>query len=367
MTGIQHTGSTADAILAAEPTMEESGKDVLDPCRDPAWDREVDGHPGKTAFHTSAWAKVLVATYGHRPVYLRLSDGGKGTTLLPLMEVRSWLTGRRGVALPFSDECGPLTHAGFEAPQFVKALTELAQRRGWKHFEVRGGVRLHDDINGEPSFCAHSLDLLRSEQEVFDGFDSSVRRAIRKAERSGLKVRVGREFRAIEQYYRLHVQTRKKHGVPPQPFQFFKNIHRELVTPGHGFVVVAEREGEPIAASVYFQAGAHAVYKFGASDETQQEYRGSNLVMWEAIKFLMKNHATTLEFGRTSMGNAGLRRFKLSWGTKERPLSYFRQATRSGAWQAVADKSEGSHRAFFGRLPLWANRFLGALLYQHLD
>ena len=28
--------------------------------------------------------------------------------LLPLMEVDSWLTGRRGISLPFTDECEPL-------------------------------------------------------------------------------------------------------------------------------------------------------------------------------------------------------------------------------------------------------------------
>ena len=81
---------------------------ILDPIHNPGWDHVVALHRDAGCFHTSAWAKVLHQTYNHRPFYLRFSRGRRLAALVPLMEVRSPFTGRRGVCLPFSDVCEPL-------------------------------------------------------------------------------------------------------------------------------------------------------------------------------------------------------------------------------------------------------------------
>ena len=81
---------------------------ILDPVNDPGWDHVVALHRDAGCFHTSAWAKVLHQTYKHQPFYLQFSRGRRLAALIPLMEVRSPFTGRRGVCLPFSDACEPL-------------------------------------------------------------------------------------------------------------------------------------------------------------------------------------------------------------------------------------------------------------------
>ncbi len=81
---------------------------ILDPVHDPGWDAVVALHRDAGCFHTSAWAKVLHQTYNHQPFYLQFSRGRRLAALIPLMEVRSLFTGRRGVCLPFSDACEPL-------------------------------------------------------------------------------------------------------------------------------------------------------------------------------------------------------------------------------------------------------------------
>src|SRR5205823_295553 len=117
--------------------------------------------------------------------------------------------------------------------------------------------------------------------------------------------------------------TRKRHGLPPQPVSFFLNIYEEVIKAGLGFLVMAKSGSRPVAAAVFFHHGKSAVYKFGASDESFQELRGNNLVMWEAIQSLARRGFKTLHFGRTSPANAGLRRFKLAWGTTEETISYY--------------------------------------------
>ena len=155
-------------------------------------------------------------------------------------------------------------------------------------------------------------------------------------------------------FYRLHVRTRRRHGLPPQPFSFFRNIHRHVIKPGLGFVALAHSASRPIAGAVFFSLGRNAIYKFGASDERYQDSRPNNLVIWHAIQKLAAARAETLHLGRTSLRNEGLRRFKLGWGTIERPLEYFRFDVTSNCWTPAKDNASGIHNALFKRLPLIA-------------
>ena len=340
---------------------------IIDPLNDPKWDRLAATHPERNFFHSSAWARVLSQTYGHQPFYLHLSQRSKLVALLPLMEVRSCLTGRRGVSLPFTDFCGPLVFGEMDAGRMWSEVSDFARERKWKYLELRGQGTAPKSASPSVTFRRHTLDLRDGPEELLAGTTGAVRRAIRKAGANGLRVQIKRGRDAMVEFYRLHCQTRRRHGIPPQPLSFFLNIHREVIEAGLGFVVVAELESRPVAAAVFFHLEKNAIYKFGASDETRQELRGNNLVMWEGIRFLAENGFESLDFGRTSLGNEGLRRFKLGWGTTEETIEYFKFDPAAGAWLTDRDKSSGFHTALFSRLPLTVNRLAGTLLYPHLD
>ncbi|MEI2725731.1 MAG: GNAT family N-acetyltransferase [Verrucomicrobiota bacterium] len=165
---------------------------------------------------------------------------------------------------------------------------------------------------------------------LFAGLDAGVRRAIRKAQAAKVEIEIVTDLAAVQTYYALHCQTRRRHGVPPQPFRFFASIHRHLVAAGLGRVIQARWQGRIVASAVFFQFGRHAVYKFGASDRAFQHLRPTNLLMWEAIKWHAAHGFTALHFGRTSLANEGLRRFKLGFGAREERLACFRYDFRSG-------------------------------------
>jgi hypothetical protein len=339
----------------------------INPVTDPDWDRLAASHPDFGFFHSAAWAKVLTRTYGHEPVYLRFSQRSELVALIPMMQVRSPVTGRRGVCLPFSDFCGPLTFDETGPAVGVDELTGVARRRKWKYFEVRGGKALEGSAAPASVFYGHTLDLRIGLEALLTHVKSSAHRALRKAERSGLGVQVAGTRMAMMEFYRLHVRTRKRHGVPPQPASFFLNIHDEVIKPGLGFVVIASSGSRRIAAAVFFQLGKKAIYKFGASDERFQELRANNMTMWKGIRFLVQNGAETLHFGRTSLQNDGLRRFKLAWGTEEETISYHKFDITKGAWVPRRDVASGFHEAVFSRLPSTMNRLAGSIIYPHLD
>ena len=329
------------------------------------WDALLTSRPDFSFFHGAAWLKVLVETYGFTPHYLATGPVNALESVLPLMEVDSWLTGRRGVSLPFTDDCAPLaSNVGANGKLFQSALS-IGRERGWKYIECRGGRKLFGAVPAAVSYYGHSLGLVRDEEKLFERLESSVRRAIRKSQKDGVTVEVDQSLEAVKIFYRLQCETRKRHGLPPQPFEFFVNIHRHILSLNQGIVVLARHQGRVVAASVYFFLGGRAIYKYGASDMAQQQLRPSNSVMWEAIRWLASHGATQLHFGKTAMANEGLRRFKLAWGTTEETIEYVKYDLRQNRFVTEPDAVSGWHNAVFRSLPGFLSRAAGKVLYKH--
>jgi hypothetical protein len=89
--------------------------------------------------------------------------------------------------------------------------------------------------------------------------------------------------------------------------------------------------------------------------------------MWEALKHCAAKGCETLHFGRTSAANEGLRRFKLSFGTREQPLRYFKFDFRKNQFVTAVDRAEGWPNHLFRLLPPPLFRLVGRLLYPHLS
>jgi hypothetical protein len=367
--GTEETATLSGDYSFVEPKTSDKSLQmrVLNPLHDPGWDHVVALHRDAGRFHTSAWAKVLHQTYNHQPFYLQFSRGRRLAALIPLMEVSSPFTGRRGVCLPFSDACEPLIFDPDAVGLVRERLIRFAQERRWKHLEIRGGKFFQLAASAATKFYGHTLDLRSGAEELSTRFASPVRRAIRKAERSDLSAVVARNRPAIDDFYRLHVQTRRRHGLPPQPASFFLNIYEHIIRPGLGFIVLAQRGSRPIAAAIFFRFGKNALYKYGASDKKFQEFRANNLVMWQGIQFLARNGAERLHFGRTACENDGLRRFKLSWDAAEETIDYFRVDPSGGQCLTPVRHVSGFHKKIFGSLPLVFNRLAGSMIYPHLD
>jgi len=171
---------------------------------------------------------------------------------------------------------------------------------------------------------------------------------------------------AMQAFYRLLCLTRRRHGVPPQPFSFFAQIQRHVMATNQGWIVLARQGHSPVAGAVFFHHGRQAIYKFGASDETRQELRANNLVMWQAIQHFAREGMVRLDFGRTSLANAGLRKFKLGWGAQEDRIDYLRYDLQADVFVTSRDESTGWHNRLFRALPLPLSRLAGALFYRHI-
>ena len=311
----------------------------------------------------------MAHSYGHKPIYLRFYRRDKLVALVPIMEVNSPITGVRGVSLPFSDFCAPLMFDDDAAAfPLLEEINKVGLRRNWRYFEIRSSALADDSCFPTKRYYEHELDLTPGPVRLFDAIAPSARRATRKAEKSGLDVKMSDSWDAMRDFYRLHLRTRRRHGLPPQPLSFFRNIHREIIELGHGFIMLAKSAMRPVAAAVFFHSGREALYKFGASNASAQSLRPSNLVMWKAIEHLANSGFRTLHFGRTDLDDDGLRRFKRSWGTVERELRYFRYAGNTRPLCPLPSRDgRPLYTHIFRRLPLLLNRTVGKFVYPHID
>lgn len=342
--------------------------EAVDPFRDASWDEQVAGSEHHHIFHLGAWARVLVETYRQRPHFLRIRQGSETAALLPVMEVRSALTGRRGVSMPFGDLAGLLILRGPLTRDLAPLLSDWIRGNRWSHLELRGSwePRENQCIPAVRSYLEHELDLVQNSSVMFANLSASNRRALRKSERGGLVLSMEATREAILEYYHLHERTRRRHGLPPQPRRYFEAISRNLVERGHGWVVTARKGRRAIASALFLGSGTKAIYKFGASDPGFWPLRPNQAVMWHAILRLVDRGFKTLHFGRTHPDDEGLKRFKSSWGCRTRTLSYLRLRA-DGSWASPGSLPAESHAWLFGRMPLAANRIAGRLIYPHLD
>ena len=348
--------TTADApFRLVDPLQSESGQ---------RWDGLAKSATNATVFHTSAWAKVLAESYRYRPAYM-IFDHGNGTEmLLPMMEVKSIITGTRGVSLPFTDYCETLTTGGPSLVELPEQIKEYARGRGWKSIEFRGFTGI--DAAPSASYYGHILSLTPNADVLFAGMTGSTRRNVRKAIKEGVEISTSDSEESVKKYYRLHCVTRKRQGVPPQPYSFFRNIHKRLIAEDNGFVVLASKGGVVIAGAVYLSFGKRAMYKFGASKYEYQNLRANSLVMWEAIKKLQRSGFQSLCFGRTDLHRTGLRRFKMGFGAAERVINYHKLDMRTSTFVKPSSSTSERYESIFKAMPVPLLRMAGAILYRHV-
>jgi hypothetical protein len=339
---------------------------IVNPLVYPEWDDLLLSSQGGSVFHSSLWAHVLCDSYNYEPYYLVRIQDNKIVSLFPFMEVKSILTGKRGVSLPFTDYCEPITSSTSDMHELVDFMTNYGANRKWRYIEYRGGADIMGIECSSTYYYRHVLQLSPDSSVVFEQFKSSTRRNIRKAEREGVTVIIGNSLPEVDTFYRLHCITRKKHGLPPQPSEFFHKIHEYIVGNNHGQVALAHYQGRAIAGAVYLHFGQEAIYKFGASMSEYLHLRPNDLLMWSAIQEYCRKGYKTFCFGRTEPQNEGLRQFKNGWGTAEKKVYYYRFDVGKKEYLKGPSTDLSIATALFRMTPLFMSKWLGKAMYRHV-
>lgn len=339
---------------------------IIDPLKVKDWNELVLTNNDYSFFCSSHWAKVLKESYDYSPKYFTSVANHKLDALIPFMEIDSFFTGRRGVSLPFTDFCDPIAYNKFMFDSFFKEITKYGENKKWGFIELRGGNGILEGKDSYVETYIHTLPLKGTDDEIFSSFKSNTRRNIRSAEKKGVKIESGNTMEMLENFYALNCLTRKRHGIPPQPISFYKNIFENVIKPGYGVIIQAEYENKVIASCIYFHLGKKAVYKYGASDKDDQNVRANNLIMWEAIKYYNQKGFDQLNFGRTDLDNDGLRRYKLSWGTTEELKKYYRFDLNKKRFITKGPDGGFNYKKILNKMPIPILKLIGKVAYRHV-
>jgi hypothetical protein len=337
---------------------------VLNPLKNAEWNDMLLTLGQSTVFHSANWARLLAETYGYHPAYLTLSEGGAFRGCLPLMEVQSLLTGRRGVCLSFSDCCEALARGPEDFRLLFDSVLELGQISGWRYVEFRGEPYLSGETPAR--IYAHHAIELGDEQLMHSRLRKGTASSIKKAQKDGVSVEICDSLKGVRDFYRLHCMTRRRHGLPPQPASFFDKLHEHVISQGLGFTALARHGGIPVAGLVCLHFGGNAVYKYGASDEAFKQLSGTNLVLWETIKNCARQGMRSLSLGRTDLDNEGLLTFKNGWGAQKSDLSYYRYEFGSHGFVCERERDLKLFKIVLRKLPVELLKLIGRFAYRHM-
>ncbi|MGB7297135.1 MAG: GNAT family N-acetyltransferase [Candidatus Aminicenantales bacterium] len=289
------------------------------------WDEFASAHPKATPFHLSGWLKTISETYAIDPWLVALEDAnGKIAALTPFFRLKRLLGSRRLVCLPFSDYCFPL---GLEEAHVDQLLLEIIREPNLraKSIEIRGPIESPSGFSACSYYKRHLLRLNGDPQEVLKGVDKrTIKYNIRKARKEGVEIIEENSTKGIDDFFRLYVLTRKKHGVPHQPVEFFRALARNIIDHGHASLLFASQKSLIIAAGLFLRLNKVVYYKYNVSDPYFLTKTAPNhLLTWTAIERACLDGFEYLDFGRTAPDNAGLMRHKQMWGAGIHDLPYF--------------------------------------------
>ena len=297
--------------------------EIIEPITDVRWLNFITGVKNSNIFHHPAWLKVIKKEYKFNiHAACILNESKQIVAGIPYSIIKVLGSPKKIISLPFTDHCYFLSHDSQFDELISSELIKVLKNKNVASIELRTSVK-NKEYNKNESLVLHITQIDQDIDEVFHKFKKSqVQQIIKKASNYNLEVNFETSYSAVEEFYKLHLITRKKLGVPIQPKHFFKLIFDEIISKNFGFIIIIKKDGIPISSGVFMFFNKYFTYKFGASDPDYLKYRPNNIMIWEGMKYANKNGFKYFDFGKTEIENEGLRKFKSGWGAEESKLIY---------------------------------------------
>lgn len=325
-----------------------------------AWEAFADSHPDATLYHHRPWLEVLRRGFGVNPMVAII--GEYNSTQAACLLARGGNPIRRGlISLPFSDYCPPLAVDESALRSLMFGLPGLAAQ---SRLEIRGTGGSYP-WHVLHHFQRWTLDLSRPFQAIERAADREVRRHMRRAREAGVSVECSRSAEAVETFFELQLESRRRLGVPSQPLKFFRLVHEVFAKLDAIEVWFASHQGKRIAGVVVLRDGHDLHAKWSA--RTAGSPDGASHLIFMSIAEQHAQRARGLDFGRTDSRNYGLSRFKRQLGAAatDLPYSYFPQMPSvtsaenlTGVWQTAS--------RVWRKLPIPVARVLNGVTYRYL-
>jgi peptidoglycan pentaglycine glycine transferase (the first glycine) len=152
-------------------------------------------------------------------------------------------------------------------------ISEL-KRRGWRYSS--------DQIQFKNTVL---IDLTLSEEELLARMKQKTRYNIRLAEKKGVSLRVGTQ-KDFGMHYKMYAETSVRDGFVIRDESYYRTVWKLFMDSNEPTCepLIAEVDGEPVAAIFVFYFRGRAYYVYGMSRDVHREKMPTYLLQWEAMK-----------------------------------------------------------------------------------
>ncbi len=134
------------------------------------------------------------------------------------------------------------------------------------------------------------VDLSASEEEMLARMKQKTRYNVRLAEKKGVTVRIGTQA-DLPMLYKMYAETSVRDGFIIRDEGYYQTVWQNFMSSSEPSAepLIAEVDGEAVAAIFVFYFAGRAYYVYGMSKNLQREKMPTYLLQWEAMK-RAKNH-----------------------------------------------------------------------------
>ncbi|MGO9138293.1 MAG: lipid II:glycine glycyltransferase FemX [Syntrophales bacterium] len=277
------------------------------------------------------------------------------------------------VSIPFATLCDPLVSNAEDMEVLLHEATRLLEELKFSFLEIKTlhAARFIDNKHfaDQCYFKHHYLELSQGPEVLWKNFNyKAVRYEINKAQKNKLVIKVASDENDFLDFYNLYTVTRKRLGLPSQPYLFFKTLWDIFAPSGKVTILLAEFEKSIIATHFLLQFNERVSAEAVGWDISSSKASPNHFLFWEGIKLACEKGFRVYDFGRTSPNNQPLMDFKKRWGAQIVDLHSFHYPIKSyrGVVNREASKAYRLARFACQKAPESIYPLIGKFCYRHI-
>lgn len=141
------------------------------------------------------------------------------------------------------------------------------------------------------------VDLGATEDELFANLDEGCRRAVRKADKSGLSFEISSEASALGPYIDLARASAARTGEALPALAYYQEIFASFAADGRAHVMFARQDAARVAGLILLTDKNAANFLAGVSLPEALKFRPNDFIHWNAILWAKRTGLSTYRFG----------------------------------------------------------------------
>ena len=282
------------------------------------WNALVEDHPARCVYQRFEWGALFRRAHGSKPVFLLATRGREAVGVLPIVELDTVLFGRIWSSMPYFGHGGMLALDELVAAELAHEAARLAERRKARFVELRhleehdiGWHERRDKVN-------MVLALPSSVEALFSSFKAKLRSQIRRPEKAGHRVLLGRH-ELLHPFWLVYSENMRDLGSPCHSERLFGAV---LETFGKRSRVAVVFDGDrPVAGGLVVGDDRTLEVPCASSLRSHASTSPNMMLYWALLRMACEEGYERFDFGRSTPGE-GTYRFKAQWGARPEPLVY---------------------------------------------